>query len=363
MSIMDKSYRPRSIVGVSVAAIFWLELILPKPYILGYAYIIPVLYADYRINSRWGKWVTVVAVCLTMWDFFYGQYLGGDRIFQGRGTAKDSIVLFNLLLASISLIVAHVLSIRVRSYSELAANRQAEIAIQAGLAALRSDYASTLVHDLQTPLIGAVETIGAIIHGDFGVVTTEQERVLKIVSRAHQGSIHQLDTLLEVCLQDYHGLYLNYQPHNLGTIAIDAIDILADFARHRQVKIEWLNESATGEIECDAERIDRVFTNLLLNAIEQSPRHSSILVQMSETVTHYQVHIIDSGRGIKPQDLPYIFIKHYQGSIGRRSKGAGLGLYLVRQIVETHCGTISVENGTDKGVTFVFTLPKKANTD
>jgi two-component system, NarL family, sensor kinase len=358
---MDKFYRPRSIVGILVAAIFSLELILPKPYILGYAYIIPILYADYRINSRWGKWVTVVAICLTMWDFFYGQYLGLGRIFQGRGSAKDSIVLFNLLLASVSLIIAHLLSIRVRTYSELAANRQAEIAIQAGLAAVRSDFASTLVHDLQTPLIGAVETIYALNHGDFGAVTTEQERALGIMSRAHQGSIHQLNTLLEVCHQDYHGLYLNYQPNNLGTIAINAIDTLADFAYHRQVKIEWHNESDTTEIECDAVRIDRVFTNLLLNAIEQSPRHSSILVQMSETVTNYLVRIIDKGRGIKSEDLPYIFIKHYQGSIGRRSKGAGLGLYLVRQIVETHGGTIWVEPGIEKGVAFVFTLPKKAD--
>jgi two-component system, NarL family, sensor kinase len=357
---MDKFYRPRSIVGILVAAIFWLELILPKPYILGYAYVIPVLYADYRINSRWGKWVTVVAVCLTMWDFFYGQYFGIARIFQGRGTAKDSIVIFNLLLASGSLIVAHLLGIQVRKYSELAANRQAEIAIQAGLAALRSDFASTLVHDLKTPLIGAVETIHALSHGDFGAVTAEQERVLKIMSRAHEGSLHQLDTLLEVCYQDYHGLYLNYQPNNLGTIAVNAIDTLADFAYHRQVQIELLNQSASTEIECDSARIDRVFSNLLLNAIEQSPRHSSILVQMSETVTNYIVRIIDRGRGIRQEDLPYLFIKHYQGSIGRRSKGAGLGLYLVRQIVEAHGGSIWVEPGIEKGVAFVFTLPKKA---
>jgi two-component system, NarL family, sensor kinase len=350
---MDKFYRPRSLVAISLVAIFCVEIILPIDYIIGYAYIVPILYADYRLNSRWGKWVTVVAICLTLLNFSDAKSFGIDWI--------HSAVIFNRILASVALIIAHLLSIRVRTYSELAANRQAEIAIQAGLAAVRSDFASTLVHDLQTPLIGAVETIYALNHGDFGAVTTEQERALGIMSRAHQGSIHQLNTLLEVCHQDYHGLYLNYQPNNLGTIAINAIDTLADFAYHRQVKIEWHNESDTTEIECDAVRIDRVFTNLLLNAIEQSPRHSSILVQMSETVTNYLVRIIDKGRGIKSEDLPYIFIKHYQGSIGRRSKGAGLGLYLVRQIVETHGGTIWVEPGIEKGVAFVFTLPKKAD--
>jgi two-component system, NarL family, sensor kinase len=350
---MDKFSRPRSIVWFLLGAILSLEIILPQEYIVGYAYVIPILYANYRINSRWGKWVTVGAVCLTLLALEDSQYLSFEPI--------ESVVIFNRILASVALIIAHLLAIRVRSCSELSANRQAEIAIQAGLAALRSDYASTLVHDLKTPLLGAVETIYALAHGDFGAVTTEQERVLGIMSRAHQGSLHQLDTLLEVCYQDYHGLYLNYQPHNLGTIAMNAIDTLADFAHHRQIQIKWLNESATIEIECDAARIDRVFSNLLLNAIEQSPRHSSILVQMSDTSTHYQVRIIDKGRGIRLEDLPYIFIKHYQGSIGRRSKGAGLGLYLVRQIVETHGGTISVEPGKEKGVAFVFTLPKKAD--
>jgi two-component system, NarL family, sensor kinase len=350
---MDKFSRPRSIVGFWLAAILSLEIILPQEYIVGYAYVIPILYANYRINSHWGKWVTVGAVCLTLLDFFDSQYLGFEPL--------ELVVIFNRILASVALIIAHVLAIQVRSGSELSANRQAQIAIQAGLAAVRSDYASTLVHDLKTPLIGAVETIYALTHGDFGAVTTEQERVLGIMSRAHQGSLHQLDTLLEVCYQDYHGLYLNYQPNNLGTIAMNAIDTLADLAYHRQIQIEWLNESATTELECDSDRIDRVFTNLLFNAIEQSPRHSSILVQMSDTSTHYLVRIIDKGRGIRLEDLPYIFIKHYQGSIGRRSKGAGLGLYLVRQIVETHGGSIWVEPGIEKGVAFVFTLPKKAD--
>jgi two-component system, NarL family, sensor kinase len=197
--------------------------------------------------------------------------------------------------------------------------------------------------------------------GEFGLVTTEQERVLGVMSRAHQVSIHQLDTLLAVCNQDHHGLYLNYQIDNLETIGKNAIDILADLAQHRQVSIEWFNESISNELECDGERIDRVFANLLLNAIYQSPPRSSILVRVSDTSTHYLVRIIDKGKGIKLQDLPYIFVKHYQGSIGRRSKGAGLGLYLVRQIIETHGGTIWVEPGIEKGATFVFTLPKNAD--
>jgi two-component system, NarL family, sensor kinase len=111
-------------------------------------------------------------------------------------------------------------------------------------------------------------------------------------------------------------------------------------------------------LECDPDRIDRVFTNLFLNAINQSPPHSQIVVSLNEEPTKYLVRMIDRGRGIKPKDLPHIFARFYRSEIGRRAKGAGLGLYLVRQIIETDGDTIEVEPGVAKGVTFLFTLLK-----
>jgi two-component system, NarL family, sensor kinase len=188
-----------------------------------------------------------------------------------------------------------------------------------------------------------------------------QKHALDVMSRAHKTSIHNLQTILETCQNDNHGLYLNYQTSNLELIATDAIDTLIDLAKNRQVQIELVNESSTSQIECDPDRIDRVFTNLLLNAINQSPPQSKILVSMREESDRYLVRVIDRGRGIKTEDLPHIFAKFYQGSIGRRAKSAGLGLYLVRQIIEIHGGTIEVEANVEKGVTFLFTLPKIAS--
>ncbi|MCY7366564.1 MAG: sensor histidine kinase [Chamaesiphon sp.] len=119
-----------------------------------------------------------------------------------------------------------------------------------------------------------------------------------------------------------------------------------------------MNESTTTEIECDPDRIDRVFTNLLLNAINQSPPHSQVVVSLNEEPTKYLVRVIDRGRGIKSENLQHIFDRFYSSEIGRRAKGAGLGLYLIRQIIETHGGTIEVEPAVAKSVTFLFVLPK-----
>ena len=352
-STMGKFDHPRWIVGLFVVMIVSLEIILPNQYVIEYVYVVPILYATYRINADWSKWVTVISICMTLLSCFDAQHLRLDII--------PTVVFFNRILAVFALTVAYWLSLEVRSYSELAANRQAEIAIQARMAAVKMDFAGNLVHDLQTPLIGAVETINSLVLGDFGTITAEQLQALQVMSRAHKGSIHHLKTLLEVCHHDFHGIYLSYETTNLETIAANAIAILADLAKSRQVQIKLVNESTTSQIECDPDRIDRVFTNLILNAINQSPPHSQIVVSLSAESTQYLVRVIDQGRGIKPEDLPKLFARFYHGERGRRAKGAGLGLYLIRQIIETHGGTIQLEPTVSKGVTFLFTLPKVAD--
>jgi two-component system, NarL family, sensor kinase len=350
---MGEFNHPRWIVGSLVAIILSLEIILPHQYMVGYLYVVPILFATCRVNPRWGKWVTVIAGCLTLLYCFDAQHLQLDLI--------PRVVFFNRILAVSALVFVYLLSLEVRSYSELAANRQAEILIQARMAELNTDFAGSMIHDLQTPLIGAVETINSLAHGDFGSVTAQQQHAFDIMRRSHKESIDRLRILLAVCQNEHHGLYLNYQSTDLEKIATNAIETLADLAKSRQVKIEWVNQCATTQIECDSDRIERVFTNLILNAIYQSPPHSSVVVDLQTESNQYLVRIIDRGKGIESADLSHIFVKFYQGEIGRRSKGAGLGLYLVQQIIETHGGTIQVEPTVAKGVTFLFTLPKVAS--
>jgi two-component system, NarL family, sensor kinase len=349
---MKQLYNPYLIVGILVATILGFEIVLPNEYIVGYAYVIPILFASYRINSRFTQWVTIGSVLMTLLYSFDHEHLQLNLISQA--------VVFNRFLAAFALIVACKLSNQMIMYSELAANRQAELMVQSRLADIKTDFSANLVHDLQNPLFGAIETINTFLLGDFGAVTTAQQHALEIMNRSHKMSIHNLQTILETCHNDNHGLYLNYQTSDLKTIATDAIETMRDLAKSRQVQIEWVNETQTTEIECDPDKIDRVFANILLNAINQSLPHSKIVVSMSEEIGQYSIRVSDQGRGIKPEDLPHIFVKHYQGLIGRRSRGAGLGLYLVRQIIERHGGTVQVEPKVEKGVTFLFTLPKLA---
>jgi two-component system, NarL family, sensor kinase len=350
---MNKFFQPRCIVGALVGAILSLEIILPNEYVVGYAYMLPILFANYQIDSRWAKGVTVIGVMLTLLYCFDRDHLQLNLI--------SPVVWFNRSLAAVALISAYLMSMTIQSCSQLAANREAELIFQARLAQVKTDFTASLVHDLQNPLLGAIETIHTFLVGDFGTVTTAQKHALGVMSRAHKISINNLQTILETCRNDNHGLYLNYQTSNLLIVATDAIDGVVDLARNRQVQIELVDNSTNSQLECDPDKIERVFTNLLLNAINQSPPQSRIVVSIGEESTQYLVQIIDRGKGIKPEDLPYIFVKFYQGSINRRAKSAGLGLYLVRQIIEAHGGTIDVQETVAKGVTFLFTLPKVAS--
>jgi two-component system, NarL family, sensor kinase len=351
---MKQLYNPYWLVGIFVAVILGLEIILPNEYVVSYAYMVPILFASYRLNTRANQWIVVISVAMTLLYCFDREHMQIQAIPQ--------VVLFNRSLAACSLLIVYWLSIRARASREIAANRLSELIVQARLADIKTDFSANLVHDLQNPLFGAIETINTFLLGEFGAVTTAQQHALEIMSRSHKMSIHNLQTILETCHNDNHGLYLNYQTSNLKSIATDAIEMLADLAKSRQVQIECVNESQTTEIECDPAKIDRVFANLLLNAINHSLPHSKIVVSISSEIGQYSVRVSDQGRGITAKDLPYIFVKYYQGLIGRRTKGAGLGLYLVRKIIETHGGTIQVEPKIEKGVTFLFTLPKLAAT-
>lgn len=110
-------------------------------------------------------------------------------------------------------------------------------------------------------------------------------------------------------------------------------------------------------VKGDTLQLQRVMANLLTNAINHSPRGERVEVILEPSSSHQTVKVTDNGAGIKPNELPHLFERFYQGQSDRQAKGSGLGLYLSRQIVEAHGGTIWAENRQPTGATFAFRLP------
>ena len=329
--------------------VFTLELLTPPDYVMGYLYIMPILFAKPQLNRTSTLQITVIAVVLTLANI----WIPGSGTIHPAMVADRSITVF-------ALVVTGILSDRNRHIQQTLAQQQAKLQIQAKLASLREDFASTLAHDLKTPLLGSIETLKAFYQEQFGSVQPKQKSVLEIAIRSHQTSLQLVETLLDVYRNDIDGLQLDRTPIDLARLAESTATSLLDLAMSRRVHLSlnygdsdfrqflWVNG--------DALQLQRVFANLLANAINHSPRGAKVEVVLGTQAGDRVVKVMDTGAGIQPDEMPHLFERFYQGQSNRQASGSGLGLYLARQIVEAHDGTIWAENRSPQGAIFGFRL-------
>lgn len=335
-------------IAIAFAIVIALEYATPSEYVFGYLYTGPILLTNYRLGRKENLKVTLTASALTLLNL----------VIPTEQFSLSSLA--NRLIAVLALLVTGWLSDRIRHYEEAIANQQTQLLYQKQLASMREDFVSTLTHDLRTPLLGAIETIKSFQRGQFGECSFAQRKVLEMMSRSHQSTLQLVQTLLDIYHYDSEGLKLQLAPVNLGSLVEEVIATLTELAASRRVHIT-LNYGASNFrknlwVNGDALQLQRVFTNLLINAINHSPRGGKINVIL-ESDSHQQVvKILDSGQGIPFNELVHLFERFYQGSSDRQSQGSGLGLYLSRQIIAAHGGTIWAENLSPSGALFGFRL-------
>jgi CheY-like chemotaxis protein len=139
-----------------------------------------------------------------------------------------------------------------------------------------------------------------------------------------------------------------------------AMDALHPAAEARGVGLNKMMSADIGEISADADRLQQVVWNLLSNAIKFTPRGGSIEVRLERVSSHVEIVVTDTGRGIKPEFLPFVFERFRQAdsTITRTHGGLGLGLAIVRHLVELHGGEVhAYSKGDDQGATFIVRLP------
>lgn len=338
----------------SIISLFVLGLVLefatPVDYVFGYLYTGPILLATSRLGRVATFYTTLVAVALTILN-----------LWVPRNEVIEPSTIANRLIAVIALIVTGILGDRNRIYEQAIARQQAKLQAQAQLATVREDFASTLTHDLKTPLLGAIETLKAFQQGKFGEIAPAQHKVLATMARSHQTTLQLVETLLDVYRNDTEGLKLQLAPVDLVAVAEEAISTVTGLASSRQIYIN-LNYGESDFrralwVKGDALQLGRVFVNLLTNGINHSLRGGRVEVVLASQSDYQIVKVLDNGLGITAAEQPHIFERFYQGDSDRQAKGSGLGLYLTRQIIAAHGGTIWVENRSPRGALFGFRLP------
>jgi signal transduction histidine kinase len=164
---------------------------------------------------------------------------------------------------------------------------------------------------------------------------------------------------------------LNSTPVNLKTTVTDAIETVRLAAEAKNIQIQTQLEPTVGDVLGDATRLQQVVWNLLTNAIKFTPPGGRVEVELKTMDSYAQIQVRDTGKGIQPEFIPYVFdtFRQADSSITRKFGGLGLGLAIVRHIVELHGGTVKAESsGEGQGATFTVTLPllarsKDANSD
>lgn len=218
------------------------------------------------------------------------------------------------------------------------------------------DFISAVSHDLRTPLLATRGTLRAILGGAFGSVSDTCKEVLEDCSQANKDLLKLVETLLNVSRYKIEvGKSLTCQILNWKNIFVEAI-IRSSASCKQELAITYKIPSSLPTVYGDELDIQQVVQNLLDNAVRVSEINGQVSLEVASLgVDGVKVSVRDNGPGIAPQEKERLFHSFIQAR-GRRSR-SGLDLYLCRQIVEAHKGTIGVESTLGEGSTFWFTLP------
>lgn len=225
---------------------------------------------------------------------------------------------------------------------------------------LKDDFVATLSHELRTP-INAILGWTQLLRADPG--RSDAAYGLEVVERNTQAQARMIEDLLDMSRIVAGQLRLDLQRVNLAEIIDAAIETVRPAADARGVDIARMVEPGTGHVRGDPARLQQVVWNLLSNAIKFTPRGGRASVTLRRVDSHVEIVVEDTGRGISPGFLPHVFERFRQedASTTRAQGGLGLGLAIVRHLVELHGGTVSASSdGEGTGAAFTVALPVSA---
>jgi signal transduction histidine kinase len=228
------------------------------------------------------------------------------------------------------------------------------------LSRLKDEFLATMSHELRTPL-----------NAIFGWVTLlrtrrldepTQERALETIERNARAQKRLIEDLLDVSRIVTGKVALEILPVNPQRVVEAALETMQPAAQAKGVTVVPLLDTGAATVRGDFARLQQIVCNLLSNAIKFTPSGGRVEVTLAHRMGEAEISVSDSGQGIKPEFLPLVFDRFRQedGSISRRHGGLGLGLAIVRHLVELHAGSVEAfSEGEGKGSRFVVRLPTR----
>ena len=235
----------------------------------------------------------------------------------------------------------------------LQALRNAETA-----SAAKDEFLAVLSHELRTPLNAIMGWIGILQRADLG--PRDRERALEVIERNARAQARLVEDLLDMSAMIRGKIRLQLERTALRPVVGEALDTARPTAEAKRVALHWHCDVDDLVVEADADRLRQVVHNLLVNAIKFTPEGGHVMTRVERRDDVVAISIEDTGVGIDPEFLPRVFERFLQGAAGGGpvARGLGLGLAIVRHLVELHGGTVEAASpGVGLGATFTVRLP------
>ncbi|WP_293154805.1 MULTISPECIES: PAS domain-containing protein [unclassified Microcoleus] len=223
---------------------------------------------------------------------------------------------------------------------------------------IKDEFLAVLSHELRSPLNPILGWSQLLLGGKLSAAKTAQ--AFETIERNARLQSQLIEDLLDVSRILQGKLRLNVAPVNIATIILSALETVQLAAEAKKIQIQTILNPEIGLVVGDTGRLQQIVWNLLSNAVKFTPEGGRVEVKLAQIAREVQIQISDTGKGIIPDFLPYVF-EHFRqedGATTRKFGGLGLGLAIVRQLIELHGGRVFAESpGEGQGATFTVRLP------
>ena len=224
---------------------------------------------------------------------------------------------------------------------------------------LKGDLISMVSHELKAPLSALLMQLSVVLDGLAGDITTKQKELLGKAKQRTKRMIALVNDLLDLRRIEEGKAVVEIEPIDLGEILHRSIDIMTLSSKDKNINFDVKIVENLPLFSGDKTGMEAVFVNLISNAIKYTPTGGRVQVELKKAGKDLRIKVVDNGIGIEKEDLDHIFDRFFRikteqtKSIG----GSGLGLYIVKAIVDAHRGTIHVESEVGKGTMLIVSLP------
>jgi signal transduction histidine kinase len=224
--------------------------------------------------------------------------------------------------------------------------------------ALRENFAAIVAHELRAPLAAVQQNLMLLATELSGALTEAQRARLERTKARLDDLLRMIQTWLRAFSTDIGKIREQFKPTLVAPVIAKAVESVQPYARRKDIEIATTVVEPSSAVLGDEGALAEALVNVVGNAVKYSPAGSQVQITAEERDGRVVIAVKDTGPGIPPDELPFIFGDFYRGAAGRAEEGgAGLGLAITRRIVEAHDGLITVDSVPGAGSTFVITLP------